>query len=677
MFTRVKGGWYLACTAVLLFSTACSGVIPRLGSSGDDPTTDPELTVRVGTQPSATPPSVVGGRQVVPVRKGAIAEVLTFSGRIGGRDEVAVTFPARSKVDSILVKVGQAVDKGQVLVEADSRDAVKDLVSARARLETSTLRLEHARMDAENRARDGGVRAQLDQARLQGAVVDAQSELQRTQADFERVRAGASPSERQSAESAVLQAQSAVDRAQIDLDTISAGADPAELREATQRVSAARLALQKAEADRTKATTVDADQVRVAERDVATAQAAFDRAKSDLDNLTKGPDQFAIRAAEREVQQAQSALQTAQSTNGDVAMARRLLGDAQDRLAKLKEGPRQGDVDVARATVQAAQLTLDSARARLEQVRKGADKLTIDSANAAVDSALATFESAESRLAMLQEGSPQDRIEAARTALDRATSSLAIARARLQEVNSRPTPAELKEAQARVSAAQASLDRATLEAATREAFSDSANGPNLDLELLQRTVEQDKADVAALQKSLDNTHLVAPIAGVVSALSVRANESVEAGRPVLAIAPTDQAVMRATVADEREGERLTPGQGARVHVDGMDGEFSATLLGLTDLPNGGGRIAQLSVEWPSSTAPAFGVTGTTSVLVQQKADTIVVPQKAVRTAGPRRYVEFLEGTNRRVANVELGISGDKDVEILSGLREGQFVLVAP
>jgi HlyD family secretion protein len=443
-------------------------------------------------------------------------------------------------------------------------------------------------------------------------------------------------------------------------------------------VTAAGLALQKAEADRARATTIDPDQVRAAERDVATAQAAFDRARSDLDALTRGPDQFAIRAAEREVQQAQAALATAQATkDGDVATARRNLGDAQDRLAKAKEGPRQGDVDVARATLQAAQLALESMKARLEQVRKGPDKLTVDSAKAAVDSARATFENAEARLAMLQEGSPPDRIAAAQTALDRAQSGLAIAKARVQEINGRPTAAELREASARVSAAHAALDRAQLDAATSTSLSDPSAGPNLDLALLQRTVEQDQADVNALQKSLDNTHLVAPVSGVVTALSVRPNESVEAGRAVLAIAPKGEAVMRANIVDEREGERLKPGQRARVSVDGMEGEFDAVLLDFAELPNGGGRLAQLDVQWPGGAAPAFGVTGTSSILVQQKDDTLIVPAKAVRSAGPRRYVEFLDGTTRRVANVELGIAGDKEIEIISGLREGQFVLVAP
>jgi hypothetical protein len=52
-----------------------------------------------------------------------------------------------------------------------------------------------------------------------------------------------------------------------------------------------------------------------------------------------------------------------------------------------------------------------------------------------------------------------------------------------------------------------------------------------------------------------------------------------------------------------------------------------------------------------------------------------VPQRAVRISGQRRYVEYLEGENRRTADVSLGISGLSDVEVVRGVREGQLILL--
>ncbi len=64
-----------------------------------------------------------------------------------------------------------------------------------------------------------------------------------------------------------------------------------------------------------------------------------------------------------------------------------------------------------------------------------------------------------------------------------------------------------------------------------------------------------------------------------------------------------------------------------------------------------------------------------AVNIQEKENVLLVPKQAIRTVGARSYVEVSEGGRRRSATVEVGlIAGDK-AEILSGLREGQAVVV--
>ena len=63
--------------------------------------------------------------------------------------------------------------------------------------------------------------------------------------------------------------------------------------------------------------------------------------------------------------------------------------------------------------------------------------------------------------------------------------------------------------------------------------------------------------------------------------------------------------------------------------------------------------------------------------LQQKADALLVPQRAIRSSGPRRYIEYMDGNTRRTADVQVGIVAGADAEILSGLSEGQLLLVGP
>ena len=87
------------------------------------------------------------------------------------------------------------------------------------------------------------------------------------------------------------------------------------------------------------------------------------------------------------------------------------------------------------------------------------------------------------------------------------------------------------------------------------------------------------------------------------------------------------------------------------------------------LPTGRFRVA-----WPE-TVPALGSTAQVVVTLQRKDDVLIVPQRAFRTAGQRRFVEIPDPAGRRNVDVQVGISQGGDIEIVSGLTAGQVVFV--
>ena len=64
-------------------------------------------------------------------------------------------------------------------------------------------------------------------------------------------------------------------------------------------------------------------------------------------------------------------------------------------------------------------------------------------------------------------------------------------------------------------------------------------------------------------------------------------------------------------------------------------------------------------------------------MTQNKDNVLLVPKKSVRSAGARKFVQYMSGSSRKVANVEVGIISGDMAEILSGLTEGQVVVVGP
>jgi multidrug efflux pump subunit AcrA (membrane-fusion protein) len=701
MLRRLTWRWAAVLGIALVVLVAAAIRLSPLGAamlSGTDPAPEPGSTAALTEQAtgessmSATPAptSRPAGRETVAVRRGTIAELLPLSGRVAALDETAVKFPLPGRIDGVLVKAGDAVEQGQLLLQADSKEIQSDLASARSRVELGSVRLEQAKAQAQARQRQAEQQTVADRARRQKAVQDAEIGLRRAQDDLTRVKAGAPAPERRAAEAAVVSARSAVERAEAELARASAGATEAELKLADQQVWAARLTLQRAENDLERMRQgPDPTQLSAAEREVSTAQATLLRARLDFERVTRG-DPTAISAAQRDVQRAELALRTLQATRTEsggsssarrnaqlareqsIASARLTLQEAQERLNLAQRPPPAGEVEIARRGMQSAESALRTAQERYEVVKKGADELTLAAANQTVDGARSAALAAERRYLDLSAGPPPQQVAAAQENVRVARATLTEAGIRLAELSNRPTRSELQDSQDRVDVATAALEqaRADLEA---EPAPDVTDPASFDLLVLERNLDQDRTQVQTLERDLAATNLVAPTSGIVSAVLVHPGDPVDRDTHVLSIARAGDPIVTVDVGADDAG-RIAAGQQAVVTIEGAPGQqHDARIIDLLAGPGGIGSVARLDVTW-NATPPLFGLATQAVVTTREKSDVLLVPQRAIRSAGPRRYVEYMDGELRRTADITTGISGALDVEVVSGLQEGQVIL---
>ena len=720
MINRLRRRWVLPGAALLVvLSTACMqlGPVawPRLAGTGPSVGVDPADAVGTATALSATDqvmpaatatsaPAGQAGRQTVAVRLGSISQQLTLTGRVAGVEEIPVKFPTAARVESVSVVPGQTVEEGQPLLDADRKEIQKDLDAARARVEVSEVRLSQAQAQMQARQRDAERQADAERVRRQAAVGEAEAGLRRAQANLEQVKAGAPASTRRAAEAEVMSARSGLERAKADLARLSAGPSQTELNAADQQVWSARLALQRAQADYERLQRgPDPADLRAAQLEVTNAQTALDRSTVELDRLVAG-DPTTVTAAEREVQRAQLTLRAAQDTrvvsssgggkdkgakdaernarvarDAAIASAQLALKDAQDRLNVARQGPPPSEVALARRNMQAAQEALQNARERYQTVAKGPDELALATANQAVQSAKAAVDSAESHSLELKAGPPADHLNEAKNAVASAQTALIGATERLAEVNSHPTSAELSAAQDGVALASTAVDRAQADLSALDAPSDGTpDSGSFDLVVLEKGLQQDRAAASSLEQDLTATRLVAPFAGVVAAVLVRPGDQIEPGRAVIVLAKGGAPIVRVDLSDS-DAALVTPGQSATAQIDGVAGvQFESTVAAIEggDSP---APTARLNIDWGAA-SPSLGASAQVIITVQQKDDVLIVPQRAIRAAGARRYVELVDstgGTSRRTADVQVGIVAGGDAEILSGLTVGQLIVMGP
>lgn len=190
----------------------------------------------------------------------------------------------------------------------------------------------------------------------------------------------------------------------------------------------------------------------------------------------------------------------------------------------------------------------------------------------------------------------------------------------------------------------------------------------------QDAIDLDRLQLEQLQSEAADSCLAAGISGTVSYIKEDLEGSTSArGEEVMTIIDGSECLFM-TEAPEyadcfREGEEIdmeiTSGSGAGKYTlvpHEMEnwGEQQFFVLGA------GGADATIEV----------GTTGTMAVILDQRSGVLCVPSSAVHSADGRDYVYVL-GTDqmREVKWIETGLYGDSTVEVLSGLAEGERVIL--
>ncbi|MCS6816530.1 MAG: efflux RND transporter periplasmic adaptor subunit [Blastocatellia bacterium] len=346
----------------------------------------------------------------------------------------------------------------------------------------------------------------------------------------------------------------------------------------------------------------------------------------------------------------------------------------------------QANLQAARAEVQNAQVQVDAARNNVLNVQASlaAAKYELERAKADLTFAEEEFRRREQ---LLEQG------VISRAEYDRARASYRGAQALVEAQQQRvqQLEAQLRDAQIRVRQAQAQLQSARARVAQIQANYRSA------LDRLAKTVQK------------------APIDGVIANLPVRIGQYVLASfstTPLLTIADMSEINVEVQV-DETDIARVRAGQKARIRVDALgdqelEGEVSE--VGRAALVRGGQALPELTPSGQEAKdfkvviklinlTPDIrdrlrpGMSATATITTDMRENVIAVPaaalverdaeevgSQAVSADGQKKRLQgvFIVQDHRAVFRpVETGISGEMEIEIVSGLEEGMEVIVGP
>lgn len=229
--------------------------------------------------------------------------------------------------------------------------------------------------------------------------------------------------------------------------------------------------------------------------------------------------------------------------------------------------------------------------------------------------------------------------------------------------------AQLQQAQANLSLANTQYQRS--QTLTQQGF---ISKQARDEAFNQLKVQQ--AAVALAQAQLDKTAILAPFDGVIGLRQVSIGDYVSAGTDIAPIESIDPLQVDFRVP-EGYVDQIAVGQSLTVRFDALPGESrQGTVKAVNPQVDVGGRSVLVRADVPNPDGRLRPGIFARVQLMFENTQVIVVPETALQSAGPERFLFRVEdGVVRRVV-VEIGQRRSGQVEILSGVQQGDQVVVA-
>jgi HlyD family secretion protein len=323
-------------------------------------------------------------------------------------------------------------------------------------------------------------------------------------------------------------------------------------------------------------------------------------------------------------------------------------------LAKMEMGARPEEIALAEAALALAKAALDDVATVNDDERTTA-AASLASARAALRQAQAEYDKIAWAGNVGQ--MPQS------MALEQATIGYETA---LSAYNLQTNPSDAQLAPLMAQVVQAEL--AVLK--TKEPFRE------IDFEMARVGIEQAEAVVELANLQLDETTIEAPFDGVIAELYITEGSSI-GPQAAIALEVSSAVEMPVGVEEARIGQ-ISQGQKAALQVDAYVGQdFPAVVSSIAPVANKDTHTFEVTIAPLDEEGKLrSGMFANLSILVNEKQNTLLVPLDAITEINGQTSVYVVKGNVVELRAVTIGLTSDGHVEILSGLEEGELVVIA-
>jgi RND family efflux transporter MFP subunit len=182
-----------------------------------------------------------------------------------------------------------------------------------------------------------------------------------------------------------------------------------------------------------------------------------------------------------------------------------------------------------------------------------------------------------------------------------------------------------------------------------------------------------QAAVNEVQATLDWATIRSPIDGTVIDKKVEAGDMVTPGQMLVTLFDPKHMQLVASVRESLR-DHLQVGQSIGVQVEGLPKQCSGTVSEIVPEAQSASRSFQVKVLGPCPEGIYSGMFGRILIPLREEL-VLVIPRRAVQEVGQLELVDVVQNGQVIRRTIRTGRTLDENVEILSGLREGEQVVL--
>ena len=193
--------------------------------------------------------------------------------------------------------------------------------------------------------------------------------------------------------------------------------------------------------------------------------------------------------------------------------------------------------------------------------------------------------------------------------------------------------------------------------------------------LAEAQIDQAQAELRELRVRLDNTRILAPISGLVGKRHLDNGALVNPSMPVVSLVDLSTMVMEIN-APEKDLVKIRAGLEANIVLDAYpEQKFKGRVIRLSPILDPATRTGSVEIEVPN---PKMMLKAEMFARVEldlgTRHNTLLVPREALVSHDQQRGVFKIQDDIARFQPVDAGVTQGGDVEVISGLKEGEAVI---